>query len=76
LRSPCTILSFYRNYIQLLSAERASTYADMYAMLENEGIVAWLTPYAAFVDGNSRAVNCSWQLNEWYRFIFSVDGKE
>jgi hypothetical protein len=34
---------------ELLSAERAFTYADVYAMLGNEYTVAWLPPHASFV---------------------------
>jgi hypothetical protein len=33
----------------LLSAERAFTFADLYAMLGNEDTVAWLTPHAAIM---------------------------
>jgi hypothetical protein len=32
---------------ELLSAERALSYADLYAMLGNRHTVAWLTPHAA-----------------------------
>jgi hypothetical protein len=34
---------------ELLSAERAFTYADLYAMLGNQNTFAWLTPHAAVV---------------------------
>jgi hypothetical protein len=36
---------------ELLSAERAFTYADLYAMLGNRNTIAWLTPHAAVVRG-------------------------
>jgi hypothetical protein len=32
---------------EFLGAERAFTYADLYAMLGNRNTVAWLTPHAA-----------------------------
>jgi hypothetical protein len=32
---------------ELLSAERAFTYADLYAMLGKRDTIAWLTPHAA-----------------------------
>jgi hypothetical protein len=32
---------------ELLSAERAFTYADLYAMLGNDDTIAWLTPHTA-----------------------------
>jgi hypothetical protein len=34
---------------ELLSAERAFTYEDLYAILGNENAVLWLTPHAAAV---------------------------
>jgi hypothetical protein len=34
---------------ELLNAERAFTYTDLYAMTENENAVVWLTPHAAVV---------------------------
>jgi hypothetical protein len=40
---------------ELLSAERAFTYADLYAMLGNGKTVAWLTPHAAVARRNERA---------------------
>jgi hypothetical protein len=36
---------------ELLSAERAFSYADLYAMLGIQNTVAWLTPHAAVVSG-------------------------
>jgi hypothetical protein len=62
---------------ELLSAERAFTYADLYAMIEDGKTVAWLTPHTAAVrvDG---AGACAWgQLDgSSCYFSFSVDGKE
>jgi hypothetical protein len=34
---------------ELLSAERALTYADVYAILGNQNAVVWLTPHAFIV---------------------------
>jgi hypothetical protein len=58
---------------ELLSAKRAFTYADLYAMMGNGKTVAWLTPHAS-------VVVFSWvhswvQLDESWRFSFSADGK-
>jgi hypothetical protein len=44
---------------ELLSAEWAFTYADLYAMLEDGKTLAWLTPHTAVVRADVRAVN-SW----------------
>jgi hypothetical protein len=64
-----------------LSAERGFAYADLYAMLGNENVVAWLTPHAAVVmcevareDGQ---VLDFWRElgDEWFYFRFVVDGK-
>jgi hypothetical protein len=62
---------------KLLSAERAFTYADLYAMLGGNGdTVAWLTPHAIVVRGHGRGMFCWRQLDELCRFIFNVDGKD
>jgi hypothetical protein len=61
---------------ELLSAERAFTYADLYAMLENEKTVAWLTPHAAVVQVYGRGVHSWGQLDESCQVFFSADGKE
>jgi hypothetical protein len=53
---------------ELLSAERAFTYADLFAMLGNLETVAWLTPHAAVVCEGG-------QLVEACHFCFSADGK-
>jgi hypothetical protein len=61
---------------ELLRAEKAFTYADVYAMLGNERTVVWLTPHAAVArEGGRRAISFSSYLPDCYRFCFSVDGK-
>jgi hypothetical protein len=61
----------------LLSAERAFTYADLYALLGNEDAVAWLTPHAAITRPYG-IVAQSWEsVDESHRsFSFVADGKE
>jgi hypothetical protein len=61
---------------ELLSAERAFTYADLYAMSGNGDTIAWLTPHAAVVRTNGRAVLHWSQLDDSCGFCFKVDGKE
>jgi hypothetical protein len=53
---------------EFLSAERAFTYADLYAMLGNDDTIAWLTPHAAVAHQESRE-RLSWSL----RFSFNTD---
>jgi hypothetical protein len=61
---------------ELLSAERAFSYADLYAMLINRNTVAWLTPHAAVVRTDG-AVACAWeQLGESCGFCCSADGED
>jgi hypothetical protein len=60
----------------LLSAERAFTYEDLYVMIGNEETVAWLTPHAAVVRDHVEAVYAWSQLDESCGFRFSVDGKD
>jgi hypothetical protein len=74
---------------ELLSAERAFTYADLYAMLGNEDTalwlttqgavlwltVVWLTPRAFIVLASRRGDKCSFYLQDDYRLRFHVDGK-
>jgi hypothetical protein len=56
---------------ELLSTERAFTYADLYAMLGNQKAIAWLTPHAAVArEGVHAYIN--WNL---CRFNFNVDGQ-
>jgi hypothetical protein len=61
---------------ELLSAERAFTFADLYAMIENENAVLWLTPYAAVVRSNGRSHRDFKSLEADDTFKISVDGKE
>jgi hypothetical protein len=63
---------------ELLSAERALTYADLYAMLGNGETVAWLTPHAALVPAVGRAIDLWTRLNNSCRFDFrfNVNGNE
>jgi hypothetical protein len=56
----------------LVSAERAFTYADLYAMLENGETVAWLTPHASVV----RAGDGSSCLQSEYKCLFNADDKQ
>mgnify|MGYP000694934881 CR=1 FL=1 len=60
---------------EFLSAERAFTYMDLYAMLANESAAVWLTPHAAIaLEEGSMAT--SWgQLDESCRFRFKADGQ-
>jgi hypothetical protein len=60
---------------ELLSAERAFTYADLYAVLKNGNTIAWLTPHAAVARRSMRMLDCWGQLNESCRLSFHVDGK-
>jgi hypothetical protein len=48
---------------ELLSAERAFTYADLHAMLENEATIAWLTPNTAVDCQHGRSMRYWNQLN-------------
>jgi hypothetical protein len=61
---------------ELLSTERAFTYADLHAMLGNEATIAWLTSHAAVIREHGIAVQALNQLDESYEFRFTVDGKE
>jgi hypothetical protein len=64
---------------ELLSAERAFTYGDLYALLGNEDTetLAWLTPHSAIARNVGRAM-IAWdhQLGRSYRFRFSADGTD
>jgi hypothetical protein len=91
LFSPCTrlpdILNTYPPVLhelkldvsaeELLSAERALTYADLYAVLgsEDSNTVAWLTPHAVVARQGENAAVYWLQLHPLCRFCFSVDGK-
>jgi hypothetical protein len=61
--------------MELLSAKRAFTFADLYAMLGNEDTVAWLTPHTAVIRRHGKAVHAWNQLDVSRRFRFSADGK-
>jgi hypothetical protein len=61
---------------ELLSAECAFTYADIYATLGNEDTVAWLTPHAAVAREHESVVNALDVLTGFYRFYFIADGIE
>jgi hypothetical protein len=64
----------------LLSAERAFTYEDLYAMSGKQNTVLWLTPHAAVTRQGERVVPYWLQLDEGTRFwnaihfSFSADG--
>jgi hypothetical protein len=59
---------------ELLSAERAFTYADLYAMLGNRNTAAWLTPHATVAREGGSAINTWAHLDVSHRFYFTVDG--
>jgi hypothetical protein len=61
---------------ELLSAERAFTYADLYAMIENENTVAWLTPHTAVMHVYGKVAHVWGQMDGSCYLCFSVDGKE
>jgi hypothetical protein len=61
---------------ELLSAERASTYADLYAMLANENAVLWLTPHTAVAPEGGKGLNYYRLMDsQLCRFCFSANGK-
>jgi hypothetical protein len=59
---------------ELLSAQLAFTYADLYAMLGNDETVVWLTPHAAIMRPGGRAHHCIPSLLA-YRLSINADGK-
>jgi hypothetical protein len=61
---------------ELLSAERAFTYADLYALLGNREMVAWLTLHAAVTRDGEIVVQSWGQLEVSFRLCFDADGKE
>jgi hypothetical protein len=63
---------------ELLSAERAFIFADLYAMVGDGNTVAWLTPHTAIVRryGNRTAFNAWGQLDDPCGFCFGADGEE
>jgi hypothetical protein len=60
---------------ELLSAQLAFTYADLYAMLGNDETVVWLTPHAAIMRSAGRAHFCIPTLLA-LRFLFKANGEE
>jgi hypothetical protein len=60
---------------ELLSAERAFTYADLYAMLGNQSTIAWLTSQASIARFDGSAVTAWGQMHRSYRFCFNADGQ-
>jgi hypothetical protein len=90
LFSPCTkmrdgLLGRHMQHLQelnldvsteeLLSAERAFTYADFYALLGNGETIVWLTPHA-YVARDYAAVISAWvPSDETCHLCFSADGK-
>jgi hypothetical protein len=60
---------------ELCSAERAFTYADLYAMLGNGDTVAWLTPHAAVLRGGGSAMSCTRFVDADYNFKCNADGE-
>jgi hypothetical protein len=60
---------------ELLSAERAFTYADLYAMLGNGDTIAWLTPHAAVLGDGGSAMICTNFVDADYSFKCDADGE-
>jgi hypothetical protein len=58
---------------EFLSAERAFTYADLYAMLEDGDMVAWLTPHTAVARDGRKVLNSWEELEEACCLSFSAD---
>jgi hypothetical protein len=61
---------------ELLSAEKAFTYVDLYATIGSGETVAWLTPHAAVMRADGIAMDCWEQLDESFSFCLSADGKQ
>jgi hypothetical protein len=61
---------------ELLSAEKAFTYTDLYAMFANNNAVVWLTPHSFVVHANWTGVYPWEDLNGSRHVYFNVDGKE
>jgi hypothetical protein len=61
---------------EFLTAERAFTYADLYAMLGNRNTFAWLTQHTAVAREGRQGVHSWGELQGSCRFSFSADGKE
>jgi hypothetical protein len=64
---------------ELLNAERAFTYADVYAMCAKRNAVVWITPHAALVRGVRRCLSWemfAYELEVLYEFSFSANDKD
>jgi hypothetical protein len=61
---------------ELLSAERAFTYANLHATLSNRDTVAWLTPHAAVAHEGGRVEHSWLEPDESCCFSFSADDKD
>jgi hypothetical protein len=61
---------------ELLGADKAFTYADLYAMLGDQEKVAWLTPHAAIARQSKRVVSLWYHMDVVLHFSFSADGKD
>jgi hypothetical protein len=61
---------------ELLGAERAFTYADLYAMLEIGNVVLWLTPHAAVAHIHGQVMDSWFFLYESCTFDFNADGQK
>jgi hypothetical protein len=60
---------------RLLSAERAFSYTDLYAILGNENAVVWMAPHAAVMPVDGRGIHAC-MLLDWSGYSrFSADGK-
>jgi hypothetical protein len=60
---------------RLLSAERAFSYTDLYAMLGNGNMVAWMTPHAAVITTTFRGIHAWMNLDGSVHSRFKADGK-
>jgi hypothetical protein len=57
-----------------VSAERGFKYADLYAMMGNGDVIAWLTPHAAIVGADGGGMHYWRQQEELCHLSFTVDG--
>jgi hypothetical protein len=62
---------------EFLGSERAFTYRDLYRMLSDKNVAAWLTPFAAIARGGGSMARSWGQLDESQRrtLIVVVDGR-
>jgi hypothetical protein len=63
---------------EFVSAARAFTYEDLYAVLGNRNTIAWLTPHTAVARNSEYGIAVvAWvRLNESCSFCFSANGRE